>query len=350
MGPIVVMRKAAARQERRGADRMPLVPLNTFHLVARLRSFSKAARQLGISQPAVTQQIRRLERSLGQRLFDRVGRRVRVTDAGRTLDTYAQRIFHLLDAAGDAMDNLAGLRTGHLEVGASRTAGAYYIAELLDRFKRRYPGVRVSLTVSNSETILAKVLDFRLHAGLIAGPCNDVHLASWPLIRDRVLVILPAGHPLTRKRVIAVADLRHTPVILREPGSATRRLIEQAFRSNGLDVPPAMELESNEAIKSAVADGIGVGLMAHAAVAQEVATRRLVARPLREPLYLDFSLVYHRERTVSPVVAAFLALLPTRPAGSQRLTGGAAEGSRSKPWNDRFRRTRGGGSRREDRG
>jgi LysR family transcriptional regulator, low CO2-responsive transcriptional regulator len=333
-----------------GADRMPLVPLNTFHLVARLGSFSEAAHQLGISQPAVTQQIRRLERSLGQRLFDRVGRRVRVTDAGRTLDTYAQRIFHLLDAAGDAMDNLTGLRTGHLEVGASRTAGAYYIAELLDRFKRRYPGVRVSLTVGNSETVLAKVLDFRLHAGLIAGPCNEVLLASLPLIRDRVLVILPAGHPLTRKRVIEVQDLRNIPMILREPGSATRRLIERAFGSNGLDIPPAMELESNEAIKSAVADGIGVGLMAHAAVAQEVATGRLVARPLREPLYLDFSLVYHRERTVSPVVAAFLALLPTRPKDPRRRTGGAAEGSRSKPWNDTFHRARGGGSRREDRG
>lgn len=298
-------------------DPIPLIPLRTFHLVVRLKSQSAAAHQLGISQPAVTQQIRRLERSVGQGLFDRVGRRLVVTDVGQTLDTYAQRIFHLLDAARDAVDSLAGLHTGHLDVGASRTAGAYYIADLLDRFKQRHPGVRVSLIVGNSETILAKVLDFSLHAGLIAGPCNNPHLVSLPLIRDRVLVVLPPGHDLSEKPVVGVQDLHRYAVILRETGSATRRVIEEAFQAGGLDVTPAMELESNEAIKSAVADGIGVGLMAHAAVAQEVASGRLVARPLREPLYLDFSLIYHRDRTAAPVVAAFLALLPAalgRPA------------------------------------
>jgi len=140
---------------------------------------------------------------------------------------------------------------------------------------------------------------------------------SLPLIRARGLVVLPPGHPLSHRPVLGVQDLHGHPVILREPGSATRRVIEQAFQASGLDVVPAMELESNEAIKSAVADGIGIGLMAHAAVAQEVAAGRLVARRLREPLYLDFSLIYHRDRTVSPVVAAFLALLPAtreRPA------------------------------------
>src|SRR2546429_1486961 len=161
---------ARSRAPRAGAaQQLALVPLSTFHLVARLGSVSRAAHELGISQPAVTQQIRRLERSLGLALFDRIGRRIVVTDAGRTLDTFAQRIFHLLDAAHEAMDSLTGLRTGRLDVGASRTAGAYYIAGLLDRFKQRYPGVQVSLSVGNSESILAKVLDFSLHAGLIAG-------------------------------------------------------------------------------------------------------------------------------------------------------------------------------------
>lgn len=306
----MVRRRSAPRRERSGGDRLPLIPLQTFHLVGRLRSFSDAAHQLGISQPAVTQQIRRLERHLGQKLFDRIGRRIAVTEAGQTLDAYAQRIFHLLDAAGEAMDNLIGLQTGHLRVGASRTAGAYYIADLLDRFKRRYPGVRVSLSVGNSETILAKVLDFGLHVGLVAGPCDHPHLVSLPLIRDRMLVVLPPDHRLADKPVVALRDLHQDRVIMREPGSATRRLLEQALQARGLDVDAAMELESNEAIKSAVADGIGVAVMVHAAVAQDLATGRVVVRPLREPLYLDFSLVYHRDRTVSPVVAAFLALLP----------------------------------------
>ncbi len=303
-------RRGSLRSRRSGEGaRIPLVPLETFHLVARLQSFSEAAQRLGITQPAVTQQISRLERSLGLTLFDRVGRRIAVTDAGQTLDTFAQRIFHLLDAARDAMENLAGLKTGHLDIGASRTAGAYYIADLLDRFKKKYPGVRVSLSVGNSETILARVLDFSLHAGLIAGPCDNPHLTSLPLIRDRMLVVLPPGHRLSDNPVAGIPDLRECPMILREPGSATRRLIEQAFKAHGLDVTVSMELESNEAIKSAIADGIGVGIMAHAAVAEELATGRLIGRPLREPLSLDFFLIYHRDRTLSPVVAALLALL-----------------------------------------
>ncbi len=310
---------ARSRAPRAGAaQQLALVPLSTFHLVARLGSVSRAAHELGISQPAVTQQIRRLERSLGLALFDRIGRRIVVTDAGRTLDTFAQRIFHLLDAAHEAMDSLTGLRTGRLDVGASRTAGAYYIAGLLDRFKQRYPGVQVSLSVGNSESILAKVLDFSLHAGLIAGPCDDPRLVSLPLIRDRLFVALPPGHALGEKRVISIQDLRGYPLILREPGSATRRLIAEAFQARGLDAAPSMELESNEAIKSAVNDGIGVGILARAAIAQDLAAGRLIGRPLREPLYLDFSLVYHRDRTASPVVAAFLALLPAPGAQGKR--------------------------------
>ena len=312
---------------RRGRSaRIPLIPLETFHLVARHRSFTEAAHRLGISQPAVTQQIRRLERSLGLSLFDRAGRRIVVTDAGGTLDEFAQRIFHLLDAAREALENLAGLHTGHLEIGASRTAGAYYVARLLDGFKRRYPGVKVSLRVSNSETILARVLDFSLHAGLVAGPGENPHLVSLPVVRDRLLVILPPGHRLTTKAAVTLHDLEGCPLILREPGSATRSLIERAFHTRGLVAVPSMELESNEAIKYAVADGIGVGLMAHAAVAEELATKRLVGRPLRDPLHLDFSLVYHRDRTLSRVVTAFLALLPevARQTGRGKIPGAAA--------------------------
>jgi DNA-binding transcriptional LysR family regulator len=302
-------RRRGPAQVRRGSA-IPLAPLHTFHLVALHQSVSRAAERLGISQPAVTQQIRRLEHHLGVALFDRVGRRIVLTDAGQTLNASAQRIFHLVDGARDAMDSLAGLRSGQLRIGASRTAGEYYIAGLLDRFKQRYPGVTVSLSVGNSETILARVLDFSLHAGLVAGPAEDPSVISLPVIRDGMLAILSTGHPLSRRRTVGIRDLHRYPVILREPGSATRRVIERAFQALGLQVSPAMELESNEAIKRAVADGIGVGIMARAAVAEEIASGRLVGRPLREALSLDFVFVYHRDRALSPIVAAFLELLP----------------------------------------
>src|SRR3972149_2098704 len=240
---------------------LPLVPLKTFHLVVRHGSFTAAAQHLGITQPAVTQQIRRLEGALGLRLFQRDGRRIAPTEAGQTLAAFAQRIFHPVDAARAARENGAELHGGGVAVGASRAAGSYYVGDLLDRFKRRYPGVKVSLSVGNSQTILAGILDFTLHAGLVAGRPTEPQLIALPLIRDRLLVALWPGHPLARKPALPTEGLRGLPLVLREPGSTTRRLIEEAWQAPGLTGEPPMELESNEAIKRAGADGIGVAVI-----------------------------------------------------------------------------------------
>lgn len=298
------------RHVRSGRPPIPLPALRTFHLITQHQTFNRAARLLGITQPAVSQQIRRLERAVGLKLFQRDGRRLVLTEAGQTLRVFTRRIFQLADAAVDALEGVSGLQTGHLRVGASRTAGAYYVSDLLNGFKARYPGVRVSLSVGNSQMILAGILDFTLHAGLIAGRPEEPRVAVRPLISDRMLVILPPGHRLAGRRALSVRDLGGLPLVLREPGSTTRELVEQGFRAGGQAAEPAMELESNEAIKSAVADGVGIAIMAQAAVADDVAAGRLVARPLRPPLRLDFALVYHRDHVLSPVLAAFLALLP----------------------------------------
>ncbi|MDR7482106.1 MAG: LysR substrate-binding domain-containing protein [Armatimonadota bacterium] len=301
---------------------LPLGPLRTFHQVVVHQAFNRAARALGVTQPAVTQQMRRLERATGVTLFERDGRRLVLTEAGRALAVYTQRIFDLVDAAQDALAGARELRTGILRVGASRTAGAYYIADLLDRFKQRYPGVKVSLTVGNSQLVLDRIREFSLHAGLVAGRPDDAALVTRPLVRDRMLVVLPPRHPLAQQARVSIRDLQGWPLIMREPGSTTRHLIEQAAAARGVLVDAAMELESNEAIKSAVADGIGVAIMAHAAVAQDLASGRLVGRPLREALALDFALVYHRDRVLAPVLAAFLALLPARARRGAGAPGG----------------------------
>jgi DNA-binding transcriptional LysR family regulator len=310
---------------------IPLAPLRTFHLAAVHQSLSRAARHLGITQPAVTQQMRRLEQAVGLRLFHREGRRLVLTDAGVTLQTFTGRIFQLVDAAREALEGTSALQTGHLRVGASRTAGAYYVAALLDRFKRRYPGVKVSLSVGNSQMIVAGVLDFSLHAGLVAGRPDDPQLVVLPLIRDRMVVVLPPDHHLARKSALSIEDISGFPLALREPGSTTRHLIEQAFTASGLTADPSMELESNEAIKSAVADGIVVAIMAHAAVADDLATGRLVGRRLRRPIWIDFALVYHRDRILTPTLASFLALLPKRvlPTRRSRASGEAIGRSRA---------------------
>lgn len=167
----------------------------------------------------------------------------------------------------------------------------------------------MSLSVGNSQSVLARVLDVSLDVGLVAGPCEDPRVVSVPVIRDPLLLIAAPDHPLALKPELGVEDLPGHLWIAREPGSTTRRFIEQALAACGVELQPAMELESNEAIKQAVADGIGIGILARAAVARELAAGRLVARPLRESLALEFCLVYHQDRTASPTVAAFLALV-----------------------------------------
>jgi DNA-binding transcriptional LysR family regulator len=299
--------------------RLPLAPLRAFHLVVQQGGFSRAAAVLGITQPAVTQQIQRLQAAVGQRLFHRDGRHLVLTEAGETLDHFAGRILHLADDARDALAGMAALRTGHLKLGASRTAGAYYVGDLLERFKIRHPRVTVSLSIGNSQTIQAGVVDFALHAGVVAGRPDDPELEALPFVRDRLLVVVPPRHALARRRVLSITALRGVPLVLRERGSATRALIERAFASGGLPVQPAMELESNEAIKSVVADGLGVAIMAQAAVAQDVAAGRLVARRLREALALEFALVYHRDRASSPLLASLLASLPPAVRRRERL-------------------------------
>ncbi len=309
---------------------LPLAPMRTFHHVVRLLSFSRAARHLGVTQPAVTQQVRRLEQALGQRLFHRDGRRLLTTEAGQILAPFAERILTLADDARTALESTAALRTGHLKIGASRTAGAYYVGGLLDRFKTRHPGVRVSLSIGNSQTILAGVLDFSLHAGLVAGRPESPALVSLPFVRDRLLVIVPPEHRLGRKPSVSIQDLRGLPLVLREPGSATRRLIEQAYAAHGLIVEPSMELESNEAIKSAVADGLGVAILAGAAVTQEMAAGRLVGRRLRERLTIEFALVHHRDRVLSPLLASLLVVRSRGRSSTQRREAQAAHGPRAR--------------------
>lgn len=308
---------------------LPLAPLRTFHLVARHLSFSRAARHLGVTQPAVTQQIRRIEQSLRQPLFHRDGRRLLMTEAGQTLAPFAERILTLADDARGALESMAALETGHLKVGASRTAGSYYVSGLLDRFKKRHPGVRVSLSIGNSQTIVAGVLDFSLHAGLVAGHPANPALVSLPFVRDRLLAIVPPEHALARKRAVSIRDLRGLPLVLREPGSATRRTIEEAFEAHGLTVEPSMELESNEAIKTAVAGGLGVAILAQAAVTQDVGAGRLAARRLRESLTIDFTLVHHRDRVLSPILASLLAVRAGGRSSTRRREAQADHGPRA---------------------
>jgi DNA-binding transcriptional LysR family regulator len=260
-----------------------------------------------------------LEREQGVRLFDRVGRGVRLTDAGEMLLPYAQRLLNLEREAGEALALVKGMGAGHLRVGASPTPATYLLPGLLGRYYRDYPAVEISLTVDVTARIAEQVIAGAVGAALVEGEVDDEHLRVEPCYEDELLVVTPPGlRPkdgtgFTPDEVVA---LRH---IAREPSSLTRRVIETTFAAAGLAYEPVMELGNIEVIKKAVEAGLGVSVLSECAVVDEVKMGRLGAWCVYGmPVRRTFSLLTHVDAVVSPSVAAFLKLVE-----GQRRTGRA---------------------------
>jgi len=283
--------------------------LRVFEAVTRASSFTRAAHHLGVTPPAVSLQIRQLEQAHGVRLFDRVRRRVRLTPAGQRLEQYARRIIALAGDAERALEETRGFAGGQLRLVASATAAAYYLPPLLTRLRRRYPGIRIHLEVGNSQRVRERILGLEGDLGLLGAESPHPDLVFELLAEDPLVVIVPPGHPWARRRRIPLAELRDEDVILREPGSASRQLIERRLQKLGVEVRPAMEIGSNEVIKRAVEMGNGVSLMSAAIVRREVEAGHLRALGVRdERLVRNIYLVYHRERRDSPLIHAVLAV------------------------------------------
>lgn len=286
--------------------------------MARTGSFSKAAQELSVTQPAVTVQIRQLERHCGVSLFDRVRRRGKLTQAGQSLYEYAQRIFALAEEAEQTLELTRGVKAGRLRLTASLTAAAYYLPPLVAAFKQRFPGIQVQLSVDNSRRVAERVLTLGDDLGVLTGDPENPDLVIRPFCEDPLVLIVPPQHPWAGRRTVSLHELQDQPFILREPGSATRALIESRVAAAGVSLHVTMELGSNEAIKRTVEMGSGVTLISAAIVQREVKAGHLAMLRVREPgLVRRFDLVYHRERRESPLIKAFLErpggiLLPPR--------------------------------------
>ncbi len=293
---------------------MTFEQLKTFVTVARLLSFSRAAEMLYLSQPAVSMQIRALEREYGVRLFERVGRRVLLTEAGRILLEASETILRTLEETRQAIDELGGLKRGTLRLGASLVVGIYILPETLGRFKQRYPAINVSLQIGYATRVVEHVLDNRVDLGLIAegAVIQDRRLASRPFATDELVVITPREARWCARTTVTLDEIVEEPFIISEAASATRGLIERRVREAGRRLNIIMELGNIEAIKKAVEAGLGISVMSRCAVAYEVETGRLCALTLADvPLRRHLYLVWCRGRDFSPLIEAFLTFLPT---------------------------------------
>ncbi|MBI4635643.1 MAG: LysR family transcriptional regulator [Candidatus Rokubacteria bacterium] len=290
---------------------MTLRQFEVFLAVARARSFRRAAEALHLSQPALSQHVAELETELSARLLDRLGRSVTLTEAGQLLEEHAQRLFATLTSAREAIGELQGLRRGSLLIGASTTPGIYVLPGVIGAFRQRYPGVDLRLRIANSrvieERLRANELDLGVVGGHHLGPGEECLAAG---LLDELMLLVPPSHPWARRREIPPERLAEQPLLVREEGSATRRVTERALERAGITFRIAMELDHIEAIKQAVMAGLGVAFLSIHAVRGEVATGRLQPLRLRGiRIQRHFHVIHSEARTLSPSARAFTALL-----------------------------------------
>lgn len=286
--------------------------LHLFYAVAQARSFSRAAQELGVSQPAVSIQVQELERSLGTVLLSRKPRGVDLTEAGRTVFEYAQRIFSLAQEMQGAVDELQGLRRGRLTLGASSTPGEFILPGIIAQFTTMHPGIQIELLIANTAATVERVLRRELHMGVVGEALEDEsgELVSMPLIEDEVVFIASPRHPLAQRDELTLEEVATAGLVTREAGSATRASVERCLQA--LEVKPRIvaELGSNQAVKQATATGLGIGIMSRYGICTEVAANVLRVLPVKGwRCGRIFTLVYLKDRHLSPAQRAFLDYL-----------------------------------------
>ncbi len=268
----------------------------------------RAAQACHISQPAVSEHLRGLEAHFGVRLVERHGQRVRPTAAARVVEPYARQALALLRTAEQAAGEVRGLRAGSLTIGASTTPGTYLLPAALGRFHATYPGITLRLEISDTREIERSVAVGQLELGVIGEAPLVPGLAAEPWVKDELVLIVPRGHPFARRRSVPAPAIAAEPYIAREEGSSTRGVAERYLARVGVTLTPAMELGSTEAIREAVAAGLGVALLSrHAVLTRD---RRIVAARLAGPRWTRDLLIVRRLGTpLGPAAAAFRDLL-----------------------------------------
>ncbi len=288
--------------------------LMIFLAVAEEGGISRGAERLYISQPAVSKQLGLLEASLGLTLLERTPKGTVLTEAGRTLAGYARRLSGLEREAETAMAEMRGVERGTLTLGASLTVGAYLLPPLLAEYARRYPKITLTLQIANTETIQTRLREGRLDMALTEGLADDPELTAAVFAHDELVAVAPPAHLLLAEASVTAARFVQEPLILRELGSGTRAVVEQAFRDKGLTVTPRLSLGSIEAIKGVVAAGAGLAMVSRLAVSLELETGRLALLPLSDlaphrPLHR----LSRRGASESRAASAFRTLLAETP-------------------------------------
>lgn len=283
--------------------------LKVFEAVARHSSFTRAAEELFLTQPTVSMQVKQLAKAVGLPLFEQIGKRLYLTDAGRELLATCQEIFEELSRFEIAVADLKGLKQGYLRLAVITTA-KYVIPRLLGPFCQRYPGIDVSLKVTNHEHVLERLTDNRDDLYILSQPPSDLNVSSHPFVKNPLVVLAPRYHPLAQKKNIPLKHLAEEPFIMREPGSGTRKAVQKLFDEHGLSVKVKLELGSNEAIKQAIAGGLGISVLSRHTLALEGTTSQLTILDVEDfPIQRYWYVVYPTGKQLSVIARTFFEYL-----------------------------------------
>jgi DNA-binding transcriptional LysR family regulator len=286
--------------------------MKAFHKVAATGSFTKAARELFLTQSAVSQQIRALEDEVGVRLIDRSGKRIRLTGEGEALLTYTERLFDLHEEIETLFGSLRTLQKGKIAVGATAVIGTYFMPAVINAYHRQYPGIEMDLRMGNSEQILRMILDREVDLGIAGMVKNQTTLKSVFIHREELLFVCSPRNPLAARKTVSLSDLDRIPFIWREKGTQTLALVQRWFQENAADDFPhqTLSLANMEAAKRIVEEGYGVTIIPATAARREIEAGLLKRLNVREfTVTVDYGLFYREGRIFSRVAESFLETL-----------------------------------------
>jgi len=279
--------------------------LEIFSKVAELKSFSRAAHEMYLTQPTVSQHITALENYLGLTLFDRMGKEVTLTKAGEILYQYAKQIITLTGEARQALDHFMGKKTGNLVLGASTIPGEYILPPLLGQFKILYPEIRITLKIGDTEEIVNALLNGNVELGIIGAKISNARLQYSRFLDDELIVVVPRGHRWWRKSCVDVHELVDEPFIMRESGSGTRISMEKRLQQLGISADSLKiiaEVGSTTAVKQSIKANLGISLISERAVEDEIKLKLLKKIPIKETKFTrTFFIIQDKKRTPSPL-------------------------------------------------
>ncbi|HUW50657.1 MAG TPA: LysR family transcriptional regulator [Sulfuricella sp.] len=279
--------------------------LQVFEAVARHLSFSRAAEELHLTQPAVSMQIRQLDESVGLPLFEQIGKKIFLTDAGKEIYHYSRNIAQQLAEAEAVLEEMKGLKRGKLNISVVSTAN-YFAPQLLALFCQRHSGVTLSLNVVNREVLLNQLANNEMDLGVMGQPPEGLDIVAEPFMENPLVVIASPGHPLAAERNILLPRLAEETFIVREQGSGTRSAMERFFLQHGLTLSTGMEMSTDEAIKQAVQAGMGLGIVSMLTLSLELETRRLAVLDVESfPIRRNWFVVHRKGKRLSAVAQAF---------------------------------------------